>query len=93
MQFLVMSRRRSEDFPQEEFDRLFADEASRAREFYAAGFTRHIWHRVDGGGVCQVVEARDEAEVRDTLAPLPFAKRGMLDIDVVALKPYAGFTG
>ena len=47
MQFLVMSRRRSEDFPQEEFDRLFADEASRAREFYAAGFTRHIWHRVD----------------------------------------------
>lgn len=93
MQFLVMSRRRSEDFSQEEFDHHFADEASRAREFYASGFTRHIWHRADGCGVCQIVEALDEAEVRVTLATLPFAKRGMLDFEVIALKPYAGFSG
>ena len=91
MQFLVVSSRRTEQFPPEEFERIVPAEGVRARELYAAGFTRQIWHRADRPGACQIVEARDEAEVRAHLDTLPLARAGMLDFEIVPLRPYAGF--
>lgn len=92
MQFLVLSRRRTDQFSDAEFEQLVPSEGEQARYLYAIGFTRQIWHRGDIPGACQIVEAKNESEVRETLATLPLAKAGMLDFDVVPLKPYAGFS-
>lgn len=91
MQFLVLSSRRTDQFAPAEFERLVLREGARARELYALGFTRQIWHRADRPGACQLVEARSEDEVRTRLATLPLAQAGMLDFEIVPLKPYAGF--
>lgn len=93
MQFLVLTRRKSEEFTAEQFAEKFGDEVARARELYRDQFTRLIWHRADGSGACQIVEGPDEQHVWEKIGSLPFAKSGMLDITVVPLKPYAGFTG
>jgi muconolactone delta-isomerase len=93
MQFLVLTRRKSEAFSAEQFAEKFGAEIARARELYQEQFTRQIWHRADGNGACQIVEAPDETYVRDKINSLPFARSGMLDITIVPLKPYAGFAG
>lgn len=91
MQFLVLTRRKTSQFTPEEFASKYDAEVARAKELYREGFSRHLWHRADGSGACQIVEARDLAEVEKTISTLPFAASGMLDIEIVALKPYAGF--
>jgi muconolactone delta-isomerase len=91
MQFLVLSRRRTDRFSEADFERLVPHEQAQARHLYSIGFTRQIWHRDDVPGACQIVEAADDAEVRRKLATLPFAKADMLDFTIVPLRPYAGF--
>ena len=91
MQFLVLSRRRTDRYSDAEFAPLIPEEAAQARHLYSIGFTRQIWHRADIPGACQIVEAADETEMRGRLATLPLAKAERLDFDIVPLKPYAGF--
>lgn len=92
MQFLVLSRRRTQQFSDADFDLLVPSEGAQARRLYGIGFTRQIWHRGDMPGACQIVEAKDESEVHEKLATLPLARAGMLDFEIVPLKPYAGFS-
>lgn len=93
MQFLVLTRRKTEAFHLEEFVARLDAEMARARELYKEQFTRQIWHRLDDSGACQLVEAPDEAYVRDKINSLPLAAAGMLDVTIVPLKPYLGFCG
>ncbi|TPJ71251.1 muconolactone Delta-isomerase family protein [Mesorhizobium sp. B2-7-1] len=92
MQFLVLSRRRTDQFSDADFEQLVPSEGAQARYLYSLGFTRQIWHRGDIPGACQIVEAKDASEVHEKLATLPLAKAGMLDFEVVPLNPYAGFS-
>ena len=91
MQFLTISRRRTERFAEADFAALRESEAEQARALYSQGFIRQIWHRADIGGACIVVEADSEQEVRDRLHTLPLVKRDMLEVTIIPLKPYAGF--
>jgi len=93
MQFLSVSRRRTDAFPPEAFTpELVAGEGARVKEMYAAGTLRQVWARADAGGAAILWEAADEAEARAALESLPLFKAGMLEIIVfVPLKPYAGF--
>ena len=91
MQFLALTRRRTESFSEDEFTSRVPAEVGRARALYADGFIRQVWHRADVPGACLLVEAQSEASVREKLGTLPFAEAGMLDIIIVPLKPYAGF--
>ena len=93
MQFLSISRRRTDAFPAEAFTpELVAQEGQRVKELYAAGIVRHIWRRGDTPGATILWEVANEAEVRDALASLPIFKAGMLEISaLVPLEPYAGF--
>ena len=91
MQFLVISSRRTEHFTDEEFQSLVAEEGKQARVLYGMNFARHIWHRADVPGACQIVEAKDMAEAREMLETLPFAKANMIEFQIIPLKPYAGF--
>jgi len=91
MQFLTVSRRRTEKFTDLDFATHVNREIEQARALYAQGFIRQIWHRADVGGACIIVEADSEDQVRERLSTLPLVRAGMLEVMIVPLKPYAGF--
>jgi muconolactone delta-isomerase len=93
MQFLSLSRRRTDAFPLEAFTPgRIAAEGQRVKELYVAGILRQVWKRADMGGAAILWEAASEAEVREACESLPLFKAGMLDIvALVPLEPYAGF--
>jgi muconolactone delta-isomerase len=93
MQFLSLSRRRTDAFPPEAFTpELVAREGQRVRELYTSGILRQIWRRTDLPGAAILWEAASEAEVRAALDSLPIFEAGMLEIlALVPLEPYPGF--
>jgi muconolactone delta-isomerase len=93
MQFLSISRRRTDAFPPEAFTpQLTGGEAQRVRELYASGILRQVWKRADTPGAAILWEAGSEAEVRAALDSLPLAQAGMLElVSLVPLEPYPGF--
>ena len=93
MQFLSLSRRRTDAFPPDAFTpELIAREVERVKELYAAGTLRQIWKRGDTPGSAILWEAASVDEVRDALGSLPLAEARMLEIiAIVPLEPYAGF--
>jgi muconolactone delta-isomerase len=93
MQFLSLSRRRTDQFPPQAFTpELIAQEGQRIKALYASGILRQVWKRADVAGAAIVWEATGEAEVRAAIESLPIFKAGMLEISaVVPLEPYAGF--
>jgi muconolactone delta-isomerase len=93
MQFLSLSRRRTDAFPPEAFTpELAARESARVKEMYAAGILRQIWRRGDIPGAVMLWEAASEAEVRAALGSLPINQAGMLEIvALLPLQPYPAF--
>jgi muconolactone delta-isomerase len=93
MQFLSLSRRRTDAFPPEAFTaELIAQESVRVKELYATGILRQIWKRGDTPGASILWEATSEDEVRTAVSSLPIFKAGMLELVIlVPLEPYAGF--
>jgi muconolactone delta-isomerase len=91
MQFLTISRRRTEKFTDAEFAALREQEFAQARALYGEGFLRQIWMRGDTPGACLLIEAASEEEVREKLHTLPLYRAGMVEFSIVPLKPYAGF--
>jgi muconolactone delta-isomerase len=93
MQFLTLSRRRTDVFPPEAFTpELTAREGQRIRELYVSGLLRQIWRRGDIAGSAILWEAASEAEVRAALDSLPIFQAGMLEVlALVPLQPYPGF--
>jgi len=91
MQFLTLSRRRTESFTDADFAARVVAEVEQARVLYAEGFIRQIWHRADIPGACLLVEADSEQHVRERLDTLPLVDAGMLEVLIIPLKPYVGF--
>lgn len=94
MQFLSISRRRTDAFPPEAFTpELVGREAARVKQLYAAGSLRQIWKRGDMPGAVILWESASEKEVRALLSSFPLFEAGMLEIvSVTPLEPYAGFS-
>lgn len=94
MQFLTLSRRRTDQFPPEAFTpELLAREGQRIKTLYAGGLLRQVWKRADMPGASILWEAPSEAEVRAALESLPIFQAGMLEIvALVPLEPYPGFS-
>lgn len=93
MQFISISRRRTDAFPPEAFTpELVGGEGQRVKELYAAGVLRQVWKRADTPGAAILWEAASEAEARVAVESLPLFKAGMLEIIAfVPLDPYPGF--
>jgi muconolactone delta-isomerase len=93
MQFLSVSRRRTDVFPPEAFTpELIEAEGQRIRELYAQGIVRSIWRRQDTPGAAVLLEASSEEEARAVLATLPLAQHNMLELVLLTqLLPYPGF--
>jgi muconolactone delta-isomerase len=92
MQFMTVSRRRTDKFSESEFAPYIPDEMQQARALYSEGSIRQIWRRDDVAGACILWEADTEASVRELLNRLPLVRAGMLEIvALMPLRPYAGF--
>ena len=93
MQFLSISRRRTDQFPPEAFTpELGAQEGERVKALYASGILRQIWRRGDQPGASILWEALSEADVRAAIASLPIFQAGMLEVvALIPLEPYPGF--
>jgi muconolactone delta-isomerase len=91
MQFINVSRRVEEKFSNADFEPLAAAEAEEARALYTEGFIRQIWHRADIAGACMLLEADSIEQAREKLQRLPLVRLGMLETNVIPIKPYAGF--
>jgi muconolactone delta-isomerase len=94
MQFISISRRRTDAFPPEAFTpELAARETLRVKELYAAGLIRQIWKRGDMPGATILWEAASEVEVSRALNSLPIYQAGMLEVvALVPLEAYPGFS-
>ena len=57
MQFLAISRLRTDLFSDADFAPLLEGEAQRLRTLYLEGAVRQIWHRGDARGACSLLEA------------------------------------
>jgi muconolactone delta-isomerase len=94
MQYLTLSRRRTDAFPPEAFTtELARREGRRVKELYAAGILRQVWRRGDQPGAAILWEAPSEAQVREAIDSLPIAQAGMLElVALVPLEPYPAFS-
>lgn len=91
MQFLAVSRRRTDRFSEAQFSEVVKAEVHQARVLYSQGFIRHIWHRRDIAGGCLLVEADSLEEAGAQLNTLPMYQSGMVEVTLIPLAPYAGF--
>jgi len=91
MQFLVLARRLTEKFTEEQFAPILAPEAERVRELYTEGQLRAIWSRGDVLGACFMLECADLAEAQSILKTLPLNASGMLEAQIIPLRGYRGF--
>jgi muconolactone delta-isomerase len=92
MQFLVLTRRRIDNFPAESWTpELLEAEGQRVRELYSQGVVRNIWRRKDIAGAVLILEAGSEENARSAAESLPLAKLGMIEITVAPLEPYPAF--
>jgi muconolactone delta-isomerase len=91
MQFIAITRRRTESFTDAQFAEVLGPEADRARALYAEGVFRALYSRGDVPGAVIVLEAADAGEAERHIATLPFARAGLMDVQIVPLTPYRGF--
>jgi len=75
----------------EQFRLHLKAEASRVWELYQAGMLREIYFRQDRHSAVLVLECADVEEARSVLATLPLVKGGLIQFEVIPLRPYPGF--
>jgi len=66
-------------------------EARRAWELYQQDILREIYFRADRPNGVLVLEVPDLAAARAVIDSLPLVAAGVIDFDLVPLKPYPGF--
>lgn len=91
MQFLSISRRRTDAFTPDQFAKHIDAERERVRELYRDGIVRQLWIRGDVAGAVMLIEAPDLASAQAALDSLPLAQRGMLDVELMPIAPYPAF--
>ena len=70
---------------------LLKAEAARAWELYQAGVFRELDFRHDRNAAIMTLECASVAEAKDVLNTLPLVKAGLIDFEIIPLKPYPGF--
>jgi hypothetical protein len=73
------------------FAELRPAEARHAWDLYQQGTLREIYFRADRPNGVLVLEVSDLAEARAVIDGLPLVAAGLIDFDLVALRPYPGF--
>lgn len=89
--FLALVRRKMEQFSEEEIAKLLEPEAECVRALYTQGIFRAVWSRGDVKGAVVQMECASEAEAKNVLDALPFARHGIAEFKIIPLLPYRGF--
>lgn len=70
---------------------LLHEEQTHARKAYMDGSIRQIWLQSPGPGAVALLEANSLDDARRVALSFPLAQAGLLNVNVIALTPYAGF--
>lgn len=73
--------------------RLLQEEQAHAKKSYMDGSIRQIWLQSPGPGAIALLEANSIEDARKFALSFPLAQAGLLNVNVIALTPYAGFGG
>ncbi|MEO1299547.1 MAG: muconolactone Delta-isomerase family protein [Cyanobacteria bacterium J06636_16] len=76
--------------PFEQVQPLVKPEATQAWEFYAAEQIRAMYYIADMSGAVMLWEMDSPKAVETELQKLPMVKAGVLQYEVIPLKPYTG---
>jgi muconolactone delta-isomerase len=66
-------------------------EARRAWDLHQAGVIRELYFHVDQAMAVLVLECADVAAADAALASLPMVSAGLIEFEVLPLRPYSGF--
>jgi len=66
-------------------------EALRAWDLYQAGIVREIYFRDDWPGAVLMLECESVGAAEAALQSLPLVREGLIQFEVVPLRPYPGF--
>ena len=89
MQFLVIAKV-LEGTSTQQISPLLKLEAAKVWEYYASGLVRTIHYIADMSGAVLLFEAPNDELVNQALAEFPMAKAGILQFELLPLKPYLG---
>lgn len=95
MQFLIIGKIKIDALqalPATERARLILEERSFALDSYLEGKVRQLWGRDDIRGGVLLIEAVNAEEAQLLADSLPFARAGLLNIELIPLIAYGGFT-
>jgi hypothetical protein len=90
MQFLVIARI-AQGTSSDKVLPYIKPEAGQAWEFYASEQIRQMYYIADMSGAVMLWEGESVEAVTQEAQKLPMYKAGILDLDILPLKPYTGY--
>ncbi len=87
---LLALEREIADATEAQFQPHLRAEAARVWELYQAGVLREVYFRADRPAAVLVLECADAAEARRALASLPLVAAGLIEFELIPLRPYPG---
>ncbi len=75
----------------EKYQALAATEARKVWDLQQAEFIREAHFRRDRNSAVLILEADSEKAAAERLAGLPFVREGLIEFELIPLRPYPGF--
>ena len=75
----------------EDFQRVAGDEARRVWELTQSEKIREIYFRQDQDSAVILLDCRNLEEAEEILGTLPMVEHGLIDFELIPLRPYPGF--
>jgi hypothetical protein len=88
---IIAFERESPGITAGEFSPYLKAEAAKVWELYQSGMARELYFRQDQSTAVLVLECSSLAEARSVLSELPLVQAGLIEFDLVPLRPYPGF--
>lgn len=73
------------------FKHFAEEEARKTWELHQAGMIRELYFRADQTTAVFILECDSIEKAQNTLAELPFVRKGLIVFDLIPLKAYPGF--
>jgi hypothetical protein len=90
MKILAIEKEISNDYKSNK-ERLLCDEAKSIYQLYLNDYLREIYFNEHHNAIL-ILEHKSIEEAKKVLEELPLVKNGMIEFDLMELKPYTGFS-
>jgi len=91
MKILVLEQERP-GHTEDDFAPHLRAEAERVWALYQEGLIRELYFRADRSEAVLVLECASLDEARTVLDSLPLVRAGLIDFELIPLRPYPGFS-